>query len=154
MSDRANQTRTAGNAPRPRAAGLGRLAEGLILLLIGAAISGQAAPGSAGNGAEDQEAEYRRERRSYVVGFLLALLLTAVPFALVYWSAASVVGVLAAIAACALLQIVVHFRFFLHIDLSRQKREDLELILFSTLILAIMIGGTIWIMANLATRMH
>lgn len=43
-----------------------------------------------------------------------------------------------------LAHIVVHFRFFLHVDLSRQKREDLELILFSLLLLAIMAGGTIW----------
>lgn len=57
-----------------------------------------------------------------------------------------------AIGALALVQIVVHFRFFLHIDLSRQKREDLQLILFSTLLLILMAGGTIWIMLNLYAR--
>ncbi len=54
---------------------------------------------------------------------------------------------------CALLQLVVHLRFFLHIDLSRQKREDLQLILFSVMLLTIMAGGTIWIMVNLSMRM-
>lgn len=60
---------------------------------------------------------------------------------------------MALIAVFALAQIVVHVRFFLHIDLSGQKREDLQLILFTVLLLAIMSGGTIWIMANLYTRM-
>jgi cytochrome o ubiquinol oxidase operon protein cyoD len=58
------------------------------------------------------------------------------------------------IAICGLAQVVVQFRYFLHINLSLQKREDLLLILFSVLLLAIMAGGTIWIMANLAHRMH
>ena len=49
---------------------------------------------------------------------------------------------------------MVHFRYFLHIDFTRQKREDLQLILFLFLLLVIMTGGTIWIMSNLATRMH
>ena len=47
---------------------------------------------------------------------------------------------------------VVHFRFFLHIGF-REHREDLQLILFSALLLFIMVAGTIWIMASLALRM-
>jgi cytochrome o ubiquinol oxidase operon protein cyoD len=56
------------------------------------------------------------------------------------------------IGAFALAQILMHFRFFLHIGL-RQKREDLQLLLFSALLLTIMVSGTIWIMASLAQRM-
>ena len=52
----------------------------------------------------------------------------------------------------ALAQMLVHFRFFLHVSLS-QKREDLLLILFSAVLLTIMVAGTIWIMASLALRM-
>jgi hypothetical protein len=48
--------------------------------------------------------------------------------------------------------IMVHFRFFLHIGF-RQKREDLQLLLFSALLLIIMVTGTLWIMASLAVRM-
>ncbi len=50
-------------------------------------------------------------------------------------------------------QVVAQVGWFLHIDLSRQKREDLQLILFSTLILILMAGGTIWVLADLARRM-
>lgn len=95
---------------------------------------------------------WHKEFRSYVWGIVLALLLTLVPFALVYWSVLPRYSLLIAIGAFALVQMVVHFHFFLRIGF-RQKREDLQLILFSTLLLCIMVAGTIWIMASLANRM-
>lgn len=100
-----------------------------------------------------QEQEYAQELRSYLVGFGLALALSIIPFAVVAWEGLSSTSTLWIIAALALVQIVVHFRFFLHIDLSRQKRDDLQLILFSVLLVIIMVGGTIWIMFNLRMRM-
>ena len=53
----------------------------------------------------------------------------------------------------AFFQAIVHFQFFLHINPPKQNVDDLHLILFSTMILALMAGGTIWIMYNLAIRM-
>jgi len=102
----------------------------------------------------NDELNYYRELRSYLIGFILALTLTIVPFALVAWGDFSSHVTLTVIIVLGLIQVVVHFRFFLHIDLSRQKREDLQLILFSVLLLMIMGVGTVWIMANLAHRMH
>lgn len=97
----------------------------------------------------DQDGEFR----DYLVGFALALALTALPFGIVAFAGLARGTNLAAIAAAALAQIVVQFRYFLHIDLSASKREDLQLILFTFLILAIMAGGTMWIIGNLAMRM-
>lgn len=94
----------------------------------------------------------RRELRSYVWGIGLALLLTVVPFALVHWGGIPRFALLIVIGAFALVQMLVHFRFFLHIGF-KQKGEDLQLILFSALLLTIMVAGTIWIMASLALRM-
>lgn len=97
--------------------------------------------------------DYGRELRGYLIGYGFALVLTLGPFALVAWGGLSQLTTLSFLGTCALVQVVVHFRFFLHIDLSRQKREDLQLILFSVLLLTIMAVGTIWIMGNLAMRM-
>lgn len=101
----------------------------------------------------DHDAKFRRELRQYLIGFVFALILTVVPFALVAWGGLSFGTALSVIGVLAILQGVVQLRFFLHIDLSAQKREDLHLILFTVLLLSIMAAGTIWIMANLASRM-
>ena len=97
--------------------------------------------------------EKRAELRSYHIGLALALILTAIAFGAVALSGFSRVVVLSLIAACALLQVIVHFRFFLLIDLSRQKREDLQLVLFSVLLLLILAGGTVWVLSDLSKRM-
>jgi cytochrome o ubiquinol oxidase operon protein cyoD len=97
--------------------------------------------------------EERRDFRSYVWGLGLGLLLTLVPFALMHWvDVIPRFQLLIVIGVFALAQMIVHFVFFLHISF-REKREDLQLILFSTLLLIIMVGGTIWIIGNLAQRM-
>jgi cytochrome o ubiquinol oxidase operon protein cyoD len=98
--------------------------------------------------------EYSRDLHSYLIGFGLALVLTLVPFALVIWGGLTFGNTLIVLGVCAVVQLLVQLRFFLHIDFSRQKREDLHLILFSCLLLSIMAGGTIWIVANLAVRMN
>lgn len=99
-------------------------------------------------------AEYRHELHTYAVGYGLALGLTFVPFGLVYWSAVPAHALYLIIGGLAIVQAIVHFRCFLHIDPPRQNMNDLQLILFSSLLLFFMAGGTIWVLANLATRMR
>ena len=94
----------------------------------------------------------RREYLAYFWGVGVALVLTLAAFAVVQWHFAQLKVVCVVIAVLALAQMVVHFRFFLHIGLKR-KREDLQLILFSALVLTILVAGTLWIMFNLAGRM-
>ena len=94
----------------------------------------------------------RREFLAYAAGLVLALAFTGAAFALVRWQLLARGSLLAWIGVLALAQVVVHFRCFLHIGLKR-KREDLLLILFSTVMLFVMVAGTIWIMADLAPRM-
>lgn len=94
------------------------------------------------------------ERQQYIKGFLWAVVLTVVPFTVVIYNSFSLTTVYLVVALCAVIQIIVHFRYFLHIDLSKQKREDLHLILFSMLLLIIMVGGTLWVLSDLSHRMH
>ncbi len=101
----------------------------------------------------EKEQSFKDDLRFYLIGFAIALALTIIPFLVVVSGLVSFAASLGIICGFGLLQIVIHFRFFLHIDMSEQKREDLLLILFSTLLLVIMALGTIWIMGNLAERM-
>ncbi|MBD8065823.1 cytochrome C oxidase subunit IV family protein [Devosia sp. PTR5] len=94
----------------------------------------------------------QRERRSYFIGFAACAAWTALAFGAVILRLDQITA-LWIIGVSALAQVVLQFRYFLHIDFSRQKREDLQLILFSALLLAIMVGGTVWILADLDKRM-
>ena len=69
------------------------------------------------------------ELRSYLIGFAATVALTLAASALVLWGGLSRGATMTTIGAFALVQMVVHLRFFLHIDLLRHKREDLQLIL-------------------------
>ena len=102
----------------------------------------------------NNEPDYKQDLRTYLTGFGLALVLTLAAFAVVVIVGLEPMHRIVLITLFALVQLIVHFRFFLHIDFSAQKREDLYLILFSVALLVIMVVGTIWIIANLAMRMH
>lgn len=97
--------------------------------------------------------EMRTDLATYGAGFVLAVLLTTVAFASVAFGHLSQTTRYWVIAVAAVVQVLVHFRCFLHIDLSKSKRDDLQLILFSTLIVVIMTAGTLWILGNQKMRM-
>jgi cytochrome o ubiquinol oxidase operon protein cyoD len=90
---------------------------------------------------------------SYIAGFVLAVVLTAIPFYLVFTHSMSPVNTMYVIAATAVLQILVHLRFFLHLNFATTPRENLLAIAFTAVLLAIMVGGSLWIMIDLHTRM-
>lgn len=76
-----------------------------------------------GGDAASRKLEERKEFHSYVWGIALALMLTLVPFALVHWAAMPGLSLLSVIGAFALVQMVVHFRFFLHNRLLAEARR-------------------------------
>lgn len=95
----------------------------------------------------------RGELVTYSVGYVAALVLTGVAFGLVYWRAWPAGWTLGVVFGLALVQMIVHFKYFLHLSLGRSTREDLQLVLFSTLIILLMVGGTLVVLFNLRTRM-
>jgi cytochrome o ubiquinol oxidase operon protein cyoD len=101
----------------------------------------------------NRDAGYRLGRRGYVTGFLFAAVLTIVPFLLVASGALSTVGLLWVIGILGLIQVVVHIRYFLHVDLSPERREELYLLLFSGALLVLMVAGMLWILFNMHDRM-
>jgi cytochrome o ubiquinol oxidase operon protein cyoD len=90
---------------------------------------------------------------SYIAGFVLAVVLTAIPFYLVFTHSLSPVNTMYVIAVTAVLQILVHLRFFLHLNFATTPRENLLAIAFTAVLLSIMVGGSLWIMIDLHTRM-
>jgi cytochrome o ubiquinol oxidase subunit IV len=91
--------------------------------------------------------------KSYLTGFVLALILTAIPFALVATNALPKLHTLIVIGVAAIIQVLVHLRYFLHMDLTTTPRENLLAILFAAILIFIMVGGSFWIMIDLHHRM-
>ena len=90
---------------------------------------------------------------SYLTGFVLSLILTAMPFALVMSGTLSPPATLAGIFVAGLVQILVHLHYFLHLDTSSAARWNVLALMFTLLIMALFVGGTLWIMSSLNYRM-
>ncbi len=91
--------------------------------------------------------------RSYLTGLVLALILTAIPFALVTFKMLSLGPTVAVIVIAAIVQVVVHLRYFLHIDFRKTPRDNLLALFFAGFLIFIMVGGSLWIMIDLRYRM-
>jgi cytochrome o ubiquinol oxidase operon protein cyoD len=91
--------------------------------------------------------------RPYLIGLGLAVLLTAIPFALVAAEVLPRGATMAAIAAAAVVQILVHLRFFLHIRFRGTAPETMATLALTAILVLLMVGGTLWIMFDLNRRM-
>ena len=91
--------------------------------------------------------------RTYLVGFALAAVLSAIPFGLVAAHVMSPAHTLLVIGLAAVLQVLVHLRCFLHLSFVSTPRENLLAIAFAAVLIFIMVGGSFWIMFDLNTRM-
>ncbi|WP_029061699.1 cytochrome o ubiquinol oxidase subunit IV [Labrenzia sp. DG1229] len=99
----------------------------------------------------DHSAE--RTLSTYLTGFVLAVVLTAIPFALVWGGLLTGPAVYYVIAVAAVLQVVVHLVFFLHLNLRSTPAENLFFLGFAAVLIFIMVGGSLWIMMDLHHRM-
>ena len=90
---------------------------------------------------------------TYLTGFALAVVLTAIPFALVWGGLLTGPVVYIVIAVAAVLQVLVHLVFFLHLDFRSTPAENLFFLAFAVVLIFIMVGGSLWIMMDLHHRM-
>lgn len=101
----------------------------------------------------DSTGASRGSLKSYCTGFVLCLILTAIPFALVMSGTWSFSATLAGIVSAGVMQILVHLHYFLHLDTSSTARWNVLAMIFTVLIMVLFVGGTLWIMSNLNYRM-
>jgi len=88
------------------------------------------------------------------IGALLAIVLTVIPFWLVMnGSPLSPGWTVAAIFAFAIVQIIVHVVFFLHLDTRSEGGWTLLAFLFTAVIVILTIGGSVWVMYHLNANM-
>lgn len=93
-------------------------------------------------------------RRGYLIGFAFSAILTAAPFWLVMTGALANAQVAAAIViALAFVQIIVHTVFFLHVNTRAEGGWTLMALIFTVVMVAIVISGSLWIMYHLNSNM-
>jgi cytochrome o ubiquinol oxidase operon protein cyoD len=91
--------------------------------------------------------------KSYLVGFGLSVLLTAVPFALVMAGVLPAAATGYLVVAFAAVQIVVHMVFFLHMNARAEGGWTMLALIFTVVIVVIALSGSLWVMHHLNTNM-
>jgi cytochrome o ubiquinol oxidase operon protein cyoD len=91
--------------------------------------------------------------QSYITGFALSLLFTAIPYLIVVkdWLEGNML--VAALFGFAILQLLVQLLFFLHLGSETKPRWKLVAFLFAIVVVLIVVIGSIWIMYNLDYNM-
>jgi cytochrome o ubiquinol oxidase subunit IV len=92
--------------------------------------------------------------RTYLIGFIASVALTAIPFWLVMSGTISDISVAAVvIVVLAVAQILVHTFAFLHVNTRVQGGWTLVAYVFTAVLVLIVILGSLWIMIHLNTNM-
>ncbi|CCM79384.1 cytochrome o ubiquinol oxidase subunit IV [Rhizobium mesoamericanum] len=92
--------------------------------------------------------------KSYMIGFVLSVILTAIPFWLVIAGVFESSTVTAAwIMGLGAVQILVHMIFFLHMNPRSEGGWTMMALIFTLLLVAIALAGSLWVMHHLNTNM-
>ena len=91
--------------------------------------------------------------KSYAIGFILSVILTLIPFGLVMYPSLPKSITLMIVLAFAVIQVLVHLVYFLHLDRSKEQRDNVIAFVFAGLVILLLVGLSIWIMFSIHTFM-
>lgn len=92
--------------------------------------------------------------KGYLIGFVLSVILTAIPFWLVMSGAIDNKQATAiVIMAFAVVQIVVHMVFFLHMNTASEGGWSMLALIFTMILVVIVLTGSLWVMYHLNANM-
>jgi cytochrome o ubiquinol oxidase subunit IV len=94
-----------------------------------------------------------RRMIGYLIGLALAVLLTATSFFVAGTDLVWQPSIPVALVVLAIAQMGVHLVFFLHITTGPDNTNNVMALAFGVLIVILLIGGSLWIMANLNHNM-
>lgn len=91
--------------------------------------------------------------KSYFIGFLISIVLTIIPFYFVMTHIVSKEFIVVTIIVTAILQLLVQLICFLHMSHESHPRWNLTAFIFTTIVVTILVIGSLWIMWNLNENM-
>lgn len=90
---------------------------------------------------------------SYMIGFVLSIILTAIPFWLVMNHNMPHSITFNIVILCAVVQVLVHLAYFLHLNTKSENGWNMIAIVFTAMVILIIVVASIWIMWNLNINM-
>jgi cytochrome o ubiquinol oxidase operon protein cyoD len=91
---------------------------------------------------------------TYLLGFVLSVVLTAIPFWLVMSGTLPSKQITAlVIMAFAIVQIVVHMIYFLHMNTTSENGWTMMALIFTIVMVVIALSGSLWVMNHLNSNM-
>jgi cytochrome o ubiquinol oxidase operon protein cyoD len=100
-----------------------------------------------------KERSLKEEVRGYVLGFIIALALTAASFWAVDSHEIYRQGAAVALLVLAVAQMGIHLVFFLHITTSPDNANNALALAFGVLIVCLVVFGSLWVMQHLNHNM-
>lgn len=91
--------------------------------------------------------------KSYVIGLILSIVLTVIPFGVVMAGAFSTPATVLIVVAAAVCQVLVQLVMFMHMNTKADEGWNLMSFVFTVSILVLVIGGSLWIMHHLHLNM-
>jgi len=92
--------------------------------------------------------------KGYMTGFVLAVILTAIPFWLVMGKVlANTHTTSLIILGFAAVQIVVHMIYFLHMDAKSESGWNMLALIFTIVLVVITLAGSLWVMYHMNANM-
>ena len=91
--------------------------------------------------------------KGYMIGFVLSVILTAIPFALVMTGVLPTNATAMIVMGAAAVQIVVHMIYFLHMNSKSEGGWTMMALIFTIVIVVICLAGSLWVMYHLNTNM-
>lgn len=101
----------------------------------------------------DDHLEAHGSFKDYTIGFILSVILTAIPFWLVMAKVLPPGTTGYVILGFAAVQVIVHMVYFLHMNSKSEGGWNLMALIFTVILLFIVLSGSIWVMYHMNANM-
>ena len=108
---------------------------------------------SHGHDGHDDHLEAHGSLKDYTIGFILALILTAIPFWLVMAKVLPPGTTGFVLVGFAAVQVVVHMVYFLHMNSTSEGGWNMMALILTIVLLVIVLSGSLWVMHNMNANM-
>jgi len=103
---------------------------------------------------DDHDSHDHGSLKTYTIGFILSVILTAIPFWLVMGKVlANPSNTAMVLLGLGAVQIVVHMVYFLHMNSKSEGGWNMLALIFSAILVVIVLSGSIWVMYHMNHNM-